>query len=128
MGRELSSDVRAFLGRNVGSVEALEVLRLLHSSPEKSWSLEALNERLRSSLASIALRLESLQSSGLVARAGACFRYLPTNPELERLIDELIRRYQESPARVISAIYGNPATDPVAGFADAFKFKPRKDS
>jgi len=124
----LPPDLRHFIARHLSSVEHLEILRLLASQPGKPWTLETIYAVILSSRLSVAAGLAKLAASGLVRAHGeepSSFTLANLGSTDARLMDELVACYRESPVRVISAIY-QPPPDPIQGFADAFRFKPRE--
>ena len=119
--------VRQLLSRYIRSVEQLEVLLLVHSQPNRSWTADAVYDVIRSSKSSIADRLATFTAHGfLVEENGSppTFRYAPKDETLRAGVQETATLYQTRRVRVIEAIFA-PEVDPVQSFADAFKL--RKD-
>ena len=67
-GKQFSADAAEFLFAHIDSVEQLEVMLLVWNKPGEGWSADAITRELRSNPASIALRLKSLESRGLISR------------------------------------------------------------
>lgn len=118
--------VKQLLSTHIRSVEQLEVLLLLHSHPDRSWSAAQVYEVVRSSTLSVAARLEAFTATGFLMKAEgapATYRYA-SQSALCSAVDETAHAYQTWRLRVIEAIFA-PESDPVRKFADAFKL--RKD-
>jgi hypothetical protein len=101
----------------------LEVLLLLHSQPQRSWTAQAVYEVILSSLSSIEERLAAFARGGLAELLPGIpmsFRYAAPS-ELAGKIDDLASLYRIKPVRVIEAIF-KKRPNPVQSFADAFKF------
>lgn len=115
-----------FVEAYVPSVEHLEVLLLLSSSPEHWWTVRAVNDLLRSREDSIRVRLNELARHNLAERSGTedSFRF-PENPELAALVNRLRSTYKERRVRLIELIYA--PKDPASEFSKAFDFRRKKD-
>ena len=121
----LPTQVRHFLGQYIQSVEQLEILLLLASSPEKTWTIAGVYEVIRSSERSVATRLEEFRDQGFFeSQPGppATYRYSPKNEMLRAGVTETAKVYQERRVKVVEAIF-SPDLDPLQGFSDAFKFR-----
>lgn len=125
-GETLPTSVQQFLSKYVRSLEQLEVLLLLRTGADRSWTAAEVYEVVRSSRSSVEERLESFVQLGFLAKEDgppATFRYAPAE-NLGAAVDETAGAYQKWRVRVIEAIF-TPAVDPAQRFADAFKV--RKD-
>src|SRR5687768_13826883 len=120
---ELEPDLRGFLEAYLPSVEHLEVLLLVSSSPEHWWPVRAVNDLLRSQEESIRARLNELAAHGLLEKSAGeeSFR-LTESPELQALVGRLKMTYKDWRVRVIQAIYA-PKSDAASEFARAFNFR-----
>ncbi len=121
--------VRKLISKHIHSLEQLEVLLLLYRSPEREWTVQEVNEHIRSSDVSIAGRLEGLQAAGfLVLNAsqpsGPSYRFSPRSEELRRSVPVLAGAYQEMRLQVIELIFGRSSAS-LREFSNAFKI--RKD-
>jgi DNA-binding MarR family transcriptional regulator len=124
-----------FIHRFITTVTQMEVLLLFAAKHEREWSVEEVNDELRSGHALMAEVLDDLSQAGLLAARGSApdvrYRYSPDDA-LRRQVDALATLYRERRHSVLSAIYDRPAqsTDPIRAFADAFRFrsKPRGES
>lgn len=117
--------VLQFVSRHVESLEQLEILLLLHSAPNKIWTVSEIFQRIQSTQISVQHRLLQLQAAGLVASDANGFRFAPANEDLANCVAGLAENYRERRVRIIEAIYA-PRKDPAQSFADAFKLR-RKD-
>ena len=125
-GETLPISVQQFLSKYVRSLEQLEVLLLLRTRADRSWTSAEVYEVVRSSRSSVEERLESFVQLGFFVKEDGpppTFRYAPTE-NLGAAVDETAGAYQKWRVRVIEAIF-TPVVDPAQRFADAFKV--RKD-
>lgn len=125
-GEALPNSVQHFLSQYIRSLEQLEVLLLLRSSPNRSWTSVEVYEIVRSSRSSVEERLENFVLLGFLAKndgSPPTFRYAPKE-NLGAAVDETASAYQTWRLRVIEAIF-TPPVDAAQRFADAFKV--RKD-
>ena len=123
-GETLPTSVQRFLSRYIRSLEQLEVLLLLRSSPNRSWTPAEVYEVVRSSRASVEERLESFVRLGFLRKDDGpplTFRYAPKE-NLGAAADETANAYQKWRVRVIEAIF-TPPVDSAQRFADAFKVR-----
>lgn len=119
----IPEDVRRFLLQCIDSVEQLEVLLLLHRTPDQVWSPEAVAQALYSNTASIARRLAGLDVSGLVASdESRSYRYQPSTAALEDTVTLLAETYRERRVAVITVIASKPMEN-VRAFSDAFRLR-----
>jgi hypothetical protein len=124
----LPADVQRFLKEHIGSVGELEVLLLLHRSPARYWTAEAVNEELRTSLQSAIECLIRLHGSALAEphedeRRG--YRLAPGLAGEDTLVGRLAQLFKERVSSVIDAIYA-PKHDNLREFADAFRLIKKK--
>ena len=118
-----------FIHRFITSVTQMEVLLLVAASQQqREWSVEAVNDELRSGHALIAEVLDNLRHAGLLVVSGSGvglrYRYVPDDT-MRRQVDVLATLYRERRYSVLSAIYDRPAqnADPIQAFADAFRLR-----
>jgi predicted transcriptional regulator len=124
---QLPIEVEEFIFNYIDSLEQLEILLLLSSSPERIWSSEEVNERIKSSSSSIAQRLEKLTAHGLVRirqQEPLQYQYEPNRPELATAVQNLAAAYKERRLKVVQCIFSKPLSS-LRIFADSFKI--RKD-
>ena len=116
-------DVLDFVRNAIGSVWALEVLLLLHRSPDQAWEDADLIAPLRANTRVVAESLSALCGKGLVTmdEAGR-YRYRPASPTLGDMVDALAELYARKPMAVTNAVLSS-RNDKIRTFADAFRFK-----
>ena len=122
--------VRNFLQRDIDSIEQLEVLLLLRSRPEQSFSPVEVSRILGSTVTSIQERLDRLAGAQLLVQdvldSTATYRYAPATEEARDLVDGIGEAYKVRRLTVINLIYGKPERD-LRSFSDAFKLTRKKD-
>lgn len=107
-------EILAFLDANIESVEQLEILRLLSVNRGRSWSVSALARQVQTSPPLMAGHLATLEARGLLtARKQGAPAYLhgPSTPEAARMLNDLLRCYNERPVSMIKRIYSRPSPD-----------------
>lgn len=125
---EIRSELVQFIRQYIPSVEHLEVLLLVSALPDRSWTVEAIDQVIQSSVLAVTERVRELCAQGLLVEQkqdGGPVRYQfqPNSEELRRLVAELATTYRERRVRVIEAIYAPPS--PMDEFSRAFRL--RKD-
>jgi hypothetical protein len=121
---KLPEPVRAFIASNLSSIEQLEILCLMFTSPGAEWTAEAVYRKVLTTMPSVEQTLGKFVAAGLLERSHASvatFRPLTGLPVQDRII-ELCRLYREMPARIIETIYQKDART-TRDFSDAFKLK-----
>ena len=121
--------VRALIADQIRTTGHLEILLLLFRDPDRWWSAESVGEELHVSALSAGNRLEELASGMLLdARVAesVVFRYKPVSASLDATVADLARLYLELPLP-ITTLMGARVTDPIRGFADAFRIRKGKD-
>ena len=124
---DLPPEVTRFLRAHIDSVGQLELLLLLHASPQTDFSARQINDRLRSNVATVEGRLAALQARGLVTMQPGpepIFRYAPKSDALRNAVDQLARVNRDFRGRVIDFIY---APEKMRSFSDAFRLKEEKE-
>jgi hypothetical protein len=126
MSNEFPAQVKQFITDRIDSVAELELLLLMRSNSEKSWTPQEACARLYASADAISLLLRGLKNKRMLATTlnDQAFVYQPDSPEMARLIDELAELYRDRRVAVITAVYSKP-TDKIQSFADSFRL--RKD-
>jgi len=122
----IPEDVERFLAEHIESAEQLDALVLLYSSPERSWTADALSQALFSVPQSAAKSLERLEARGFAASDGApvpAYRYAAGGSDAARVAG-VAAAYRANRAGVIRLLFARKV-DPVRSLADAFRL--RKD-
>lgn len=122
--RGFDQAVQAFIAREIYSVEQLEVLLLLHRSPEREWTAADVGSELRTSPVSAARRLQDLKRRSLLAQIEDAsperYRFdpqiLPVAPEVIARLEACYRKYR---IRVIELIFTRRG-GALEAFLDAF--------
>jgi hypothetical protein len=124
--REFSPEFRTFINKNINSVEQIEVLLILHASPERIWSVDEISAIMRSSPNSIRSRLESLVSRRLCSEvaSGEGYRYAASG-RLHAMVETLAHEYAQRRFSVIELVFSRP--DAARTFADAFRLRDEED-
>jgi hypothetical protein len=121
---ELTGPVRDLIVRTIDSVEAIELLALLHRSADTFWAAEAAGQRLgiRADIAS--KKLNALADAGLLSRANAtgAFRYAPADDSMQATVTDLVDAYATRRVSVVNTIY-SANLERLRAFTDAFKLK-----
>jgi hypothetical protein len=121
----LSDELLRFIAQEFHSIDHLEILLLLRGERERWWRESDVFDIVRSSLQSVAERLQQLSAAGfLERREPTSYRYAPKNPERAQLVDQLADAYRFRRVAVIDAIYRPPTA--ASELARAFRIK-RKD-
>jgi hypothetical protein len=123
----ISEEVQQFLVRQVQSIERLEILLLLSSSPKRHWAVGEVYRAVLTNEHSVEETLERFCEAGLAGKSEAApwtYQYSPPSEAVKDLVAQLARLYKERPVSVIDIIYRRSVSD-IEEFAKAFKF--RKD-
>lgn len=122
----ISDAVRRFLLEDIGSIERLEVLLLMHQHLETWWEAHALSTALGMPVEAAQAHLERLCARNLleVRVAGSLiYRYQPGTGWLSQLVEDVSRAHHTD-RRGVLALVASPS-ESVRLFADAFRI--RKD-
>ena len=124
---EISEALKLFIARHIHSVLQLEVLLLLRAS-QREFTPANLASELRISEQSAEMRLKDLELRGLISAgpAPATYRYGPHAPELEALVEQLSRCYEDARYTIINLIFSQPG-DSARSLAEAFRFRKNKE-
>jgi DNA-binding MarR family transcriptional regulator len=104
----LTARVESLVVDHIESIQQLEVLLLLATSPGRAWLARTLADELRTSRASVLAQLEKLCSAGLIASAQGnpepAFRFDGTAEQGEAIL-ELVALYPQFRVRISQLIY-----------------------
>lgn len=122
-----SDEFCRFLRAAVPTVDAAEVLLLLHGDAERWWSAEEVVGALATSVSltasAAAACLAVLQANGLIASGpDKRVQYRPGYGELDAHVRTLAQAYRERPVTLIRVIYALRDSK-IRSFADAFRLK-----
>lgn len=114
--------ISEFLRAAIKSTWALDLLRLIQTTPKISWTVADLTRELRGSVPMVEGILAGFQPLGLVIEdPPGRYRYA-ANADLDALVVELLRIYHERPVAVIGELAMSP-NDKIQSFVDAFRLK-----
>jgi DNA-binding transcriptional ArsR family regulator len=118
-------DVLQFTRTAIRSIWALELLLLLHQTPDRVWHEAELIPPLRANARVVTESLAALREAGLVTldETGRS-RYDPASATVREAIDRLADLYRRKPMAVTNAILST-RNDKIQTFADAFRFRSR---
>jgi hypothetical protein len=117
---DISNDVRQFIFDYIDSVEQLEVLFLLKSSPEKWWTAADISNQLRSTPTSIDSRISRtklMQFLDSHPNTPQCYRYHQT-AQSDEIIDKVLQEYKLRRQAILELIFSPVKRS--RSFADAF--------
>lgn len=118
----LPLDIKNFLMDKIESVAHLEVLLMLYSRRERSFTPENVCKELRSNVHSASNQLSLLAQRGLLKVNNRDYQYAPSSPELDLQVQRLLEIYKEMPVAVVTCIYEKPQ-DKLKDLSDAFRLK-----
>jgi hypothetical protein len=122
----ITPELQRFIAKYIRSVEALEVLCLLHEDPTKTWRVPEVLHRIQSSANSVAGCLEEFRLAGLLTKdAEEHYRFAPGEKDFVERVPMLAKTYRERRVSVIECIYAKPS-DPIQDFANAFRLRKEK--
>lgn len=125
MSNTVSEALKNFILRELGSVERLEVLALLHRDPQRRWTAESASQELRSNTNWVQTHLEILKALELAGQEDKSFYFAPVDPARAQLVDEAVNIYRTKRVMVIDLIYSKPV-EKIRDLADAFNFRRNK--
>lgn len=122
---DIPKTVRDFVFEYIDSVEQLEILLLLESDSNKSWSLAELNGLLRSNLNSVEKRISLLLSQGLIIKnEDSQFSFFLDDVDLRQTIHSLADIYKVHRYRILEMIFSPMKKS--RDLAEAFRLSPAK--
>jgi hypothetical protein len=104
----ISNRLRQLIAEDINSVEQVEIVLLLRQEANRVWTPAEVNDRIKSSLSSISVRLDDLAERGFLQNVGSGFRYAPP-PDKQPAVDELARAYANRRFTVIDLIFAKNA-------------------
>ena len=125
----LSNELRRFIN-TIASIPHLEIMLLLHQTPQAPWRVTAIAQRMYVGETQADVMLKDLCEAGIckpVSHATGEYIYSPAFEELGELIDQLAEYYPRNLIQVTNMIHAKSASGQrVQMFADAFKFNKDK--
>lgn len=114
---------------HIPSVERLEILLLLFDGRKHAWTIEELEEQIRSTAESVRQNVNALIASNLVARDAADaakVRYTPGSEAQDAAVTELALVYRTRRVAVIELIYAD-RHGAARSISDAFNLRKPDD-
>ncbi|MEO8217607.1 MAG: hypothetical protein ABI718_11045 [Acidobacteriota bacterium] len=119
----LTPPLQELIARHIDSIEALEILLLLHRAPETSMTAAAIDSRLGLKSGIAEKRLQILLRTDLVLReTSGAYRYAVTDEDLNGRVADLASAYADRRTAVVNTVYSENLVR-LRAFADAFKVK-----
>jgi hypothetical protein len=116
---DIPESVRQFIFSYIDSVEQLEVLLMLRARTGESFTARAISEQLRSTEASVSLRMAALARSGLIEGDEASgYKFFARRQDLAALLNQLEEAHRTMRYRVLELIFS--PLKKARNFADAF--------
>ena len=125
-GADLPEPVRRLIRDCIDSASELEILLLLHRTPDRSWRAADVDAELRTGEEIARTGLDSLTAAGLASADGDAYRFAPSSDDRRRAVEELADAYAHRRVRVIEFLYKQPS-ERITLFSDAFKLRRPKD-
>lgn len=120
----VSERLRAFLEQRLSSLDQIEVVMLLRSDPDRSWTAPEVAAALGTAPEPAAMRLFLLASGGLLVFEPSAiprYRYGGVDAETGSMLQELSEVLAVNREAVLAALHS--PRDPLRSFSDAFKLK-----
>jgi hypothetical protein len=118
----MSEIVKQFIFEHIDSVEQLDVLLLLHSTPSQEWTVDDVTKSLKTNPSSVANRLARLKDQDFLEQTNAgnpaTYRYKPKSPEIASVIDMVAQAYTVRRHTIYELIFS--PMKKARSFADAF--------
>ena len=118
-------DVRAFIGKYIGSVQQLEVLLCICKEQQREWTAEEISRKLRINTTSVSNRMLNLWTKRLLdvkEEPVRTFRYRPQEKKRDETIRKLAEIYEKNQMAILELIYSKTEND-LRSFSDAFRLK-----
>lgn len=126
----ITDEIRTFIFERIDSVELLEILLLLWSKRDGTWTARAVSDHLRTNPESTARKLENLVVLGLISRveeSPAIYRFDASSQANDELVADLAEAYRVRPHKILELIFS--PSKRARSFANAFlaKAPPKED-
>ncbi len=120
----LLPSIGGLIAGSIHSMAALELLLLLHRSPDTYWTVSASAATLGAPEERIEAELQSLRRHGLVvaARETVAFRYAPRTEAAREAVDALADAYEQQRLAVLEAVHASGNAS-IEAFAQAFRIR-----
>jgi hypothetical protein len=125
---DIAPEVISFLGENIESVLALELLLLLRNDPSRAFTSSDLAHQLKIDSAHAEAQLAGFCQRGLLSRGEATpttYRYAPQSAQIDATVAAVAAAYATHRVTIIGLIFSKP-TSTLKTFADAFRIRPKE--
>lgn len=122
---QITPEIQRFIATHINAAEQLDILLLLHASPDRSFTAGDVSQAIFTVPTSATARLEELASSGFLTSTGGSnpeYRYAPKSSALAAQVDSLAGAYRANRVAVINLVFQRPP-DPLKSFSDAFRLR-----
>lgn len=123
--KQIGPEVHKFIAQHINAAEQLDILLLLHGSPDRDWSAADVSQAIFTVPTAATVRLEALAAAGFVRSSGGTdprYRFDPSSDALRDQVDQLAAAYRADRVGVINLVFQKPV-DPIQSFADAFRLR-----
>ena len=120
----IAADVEAFIVEVMDSVATMEACTLSYRERAARWSIREMAGRLYVEEARARESLERLVRYGILRVEDDCYRYAPSDPQLEALLSRVVQTYDRQLIPVTNLIHSRVKPS-ITEFANAFRM--RKD-
>jgi len=124
MENPISADLLRFIEANIGSVEQLEILRVLGESPERSRTATELSRECQCKPSEIDMHLAALRERGLLRmqqqESQILYIHGGGSNEKDELLVRLLQCYRERPVTLIKLAYAR-GDERLRALAEAFQ-------
>ena len=121
----LPSEIAAFIGEHLLSIDEIEALTALSNAPARWWDAKLMCRELGLPLSTARFILDHLASLNLLdirVSDEVRYKFQPGTPQLSLLVTRLVAIYRTNRRAVVRAI-ARVARRGVLDFADAFKLR-----
>jgi len=126
MDPDFPDALRAFIQEYIPDVDAAELLLLFVRNPDRLWTADEIVASVSSSqLVTAAARrhLARFEALGVVEQPQpGCFRHKSASAEIDRVVQALVKAYNERPVTLVRMIYSLRDAQ-LRSFANAFRLK-----
>jgi hypothetical protein len=122
---DITPEIQRLVAEHIDSADQLDILLLLHASPERSWTAREVSAAVFTVPTAATMRLEQLVKAGFLTSSGGAdpgYTFRPAKPRLRDQVDTLAAVYRANRVAVIQLVFQKP-TDPLESFSNAFRLR-----
>jgi hypothetical protein len=126
---KLSEAASRFLIEQIGSIERLDVLLIVHRQAQRWWASQALGVELGMPVEAVQGHLEQLSAFNVLAvriADSVLYRYQPGTAQVAQVVDEVVRAHYADRDAVSSLVARRGPAESIRLFAEAFRFRKGK--